>query len=112
MGASGSGKSVMLKMLIGLIKPDAGKILFDGRDVTTMSENELTEVRRRIAYLFQGAALFDSLSRGRKRRLRPARAVLEQDDQRRDPGARRAVARPRRPARHRGHAAERSRRAA
>jgi phospholipid/cholesterol/gamma-HCH transport system ATP-binding protein len=64
MGASGSGKSVTLKMLIGLIKPDAGKILFDGRDVTTMSENELTEVRRRVAYLFQGAALFDSLSVG------------------------------------------------
>jgi phospholipid/cholesterol/gamma-HCH transport system ATP-binding protein len=64
MGASGSGKSVTLKMLIGLLKPDGGKIIFDGRDVETMSENELTEVRRRIAYLFQGAALFDSLSVG------------------------------------------------
>jgi phospholipid/cholesterol/gamma-HCH transport system ATP-binding protein len=64
MGASGSGKSVTLKMLIGLLKPDAGKIIFDGRDVATMSENELTDVRRRIAYLFQGAALFDSLSVG------------------------------------------------
>ncbi len=64
MGASGSGKSVTLKMLIGLIKPDAGKIVFDGRDVETMNENELTGVRRRIAYLFQGAALFDSFSVG------------------------------------------------
>ena len=64
MGASGSGKSVTLKMLIGLIKPDAGKIIFDGRDVETMNENELTGVRRRIAYLFQGAALFDSLTVG------------------------------------------------
>jgi phospholipid/cholesterol/gamma-HCH transport system ATP-binding protein len=64
MGASGSGKSVTLKMLIGLLKPDAGKIIFDGKDVAAMSENELTEVRRRIAYLFQGAALFDSLSVG------------------------------------------------
>jgi phospholipid/cholesterol/gamma-HCH transport system ATP-binding protein len=64
MGASGSGKSVMLKMLIGLLQPDAGEILLDGRDVTKMNDEELTEVRRRIAYLFQGAALFDSLSVG------------------------------------------------
>ncbi len=64
MGASGSGKSVMLKMLIGLLKPDGGKIVFDGKDVASMGENDLTEVRRRIAYLFQGAALFDSLSVG------------------------------------------------
>jgi phospholipid/cholesterol/gamma-HCH transport system ATP-binding protein len=64
MGASGSGKSVMLKMLIGLLKPDAGEILVDGQDVTKMDEAALTEVRRRIAYLFQGAALFDSLTVG------------------------------------------------
>jgi phospholipid/cholesterol/gamma-HCH transport system ATP-binding protein len=64
MGASGSGKSVMLKMLIGLLHQDSGQILFDGKDVGPMSDEELTEVRRRIAYLFQGAALFDSLSVG------------------------------------------------
>jgi phospholipid/cholesterol/gamma-HCH transport system ATP-binding protein len=64
MGASGSGKSVMLKMLIGLFESDGGEILFDGRDVTSMDEHELYEVRRRVAYLFQGAALFDSLSVG------------------------------------------------
>jgi phospholipid/cholesterol/gamma-HCH transport system ATP-binding protein len=64
MGASGSGKSVMLKMLIGLFEADGGEILFDGRDVTKMDEHELYEVRRRVAYLFQGAALFDSLSVG------------------------------------------------
>ncbi|HEX3344504.1 MAG TPA: ATP-binding cassette domain-containing protein [Polyangiaceae bacterium] len=64
MGASGSGKSVMLKMLIGLLKPDAGEILFEGRDVAVMNDDQLTEIRRRIAYLFQGAALFDSLSVG------------------------------------------------
>jgi phospholipid/cholesterol/gamma-HCH transport system ATP-binding protein len=64
MGGSGSGKSVSLKMLIGLLKPDAGEILFDGHDVVKMSEEQLTDVRRRIAYLFQGAALFDSLSVG------------------------------------------------
>ncbi len=64
MGASGSGKSVMLKMLIGLLHPDEGQILLDGRDVTHREEDELAEVRRRIAYLFQGAALFDSLTVG------------------------------------------------
>ncbi len=64
MGASGSGKSVLLKMLIGLLSADAGKILFDGQDLTTMQGDDLVAVRRRIAYLFQGAALFDSLSVG------------------------------------------------
>jgi phospholipid/cholesterol/gamma-HCH transport system ATP-binding protein len=64
MGASGCGKSVLLKMLIGLVRSDAGAILFDGRDIAQMADDELTEVRRRIAYLFQGAALFDSLNVG------------------------------------------------
>jgi phospholipid/cholesterol/gamma-HCH transport system ATP-binding protein len=64
LGPSGSGKSVMLKMLIGLLEADAGEIVFDGRDVTKMTERELFDVRRRVAYLFQGAALFDSLSVG------------------------------------------------
>jgi phospholipid/cholesterol/gamma-HCH transport system ATP-binding protein len=64
MGASGGGKSVMLKMLIGLLTADGGEILFDRSDVTKMNDRELTEVRRRIAYLFQGAALFDSLGVG------------------------------------------------
>jgi phospholipid/cholesterol/gamma-HCH transport system ATP-binding protein len=64
MGASGCGKSVMLKMLIGLLPADAGEIIFAGRDVTKMSDDELTNVRRSIAYLFQGAALFDSLTVG------------------------------------------------
>jgi phospholipid/cholesterol/gamma-HCH transport system ATP-binding protein len=64
MGASGIGKSVMLKMLIGLIPSDGGTILFDGRDVTQMNDEERTDLRRRIAYLFQGAALFDSLDVG------------------------------------------------
>ncbi len=64
MGGSGVGKSVLLKMLIGLIPVDEGVIEFDGHDVTKMNEHELHDVRRRIAYLFQGAALFDSLSVG------------------------------------------------
>jgi len=63
-GGSGVGKSVMLKMLIGLLKSDYGSILFDGLEVTKLNERELSDVRRRIAMLFQGAALFDSLSVG------------------------------------------------
>jgi phospholipid/cholesterol/gamma-HCH transport system ATP-binding protein len=64
MGASGTGKSVLLKMLIGLIPPDAGTISFDGDEVTKMNDEALHALRRRIAYLFQGAALFDSLTVG------------------------------------------------
>lgn len=63
-GGSGVGKSVMLKMLIGLLKADSGTILFDGADVTKMQESELAVVRQRIAMLFQSGALFDSLSVG------------------------------------------------
>ena len=63
-GGSGVGKSVMLKMLIGLLHADAGTITFDGADVTHMEEQELALVRRRIAMLFQSGALFDSLTVG------------------------------------------------
>lgn len=63
-GGSGVGKSVMLKMLIGLLKADRGSIQFDGQDVTRLDEGELSTVRRRIAMLFQSGALFDSLSVG------------------------------------------------
>lgn len=63
-GGSGVGKSVLLKMLIGLLKPDRGSIVFDSKEVTSMSEDELAVVRQRIAMLFQSGALFDSLSVG------------------------------------------------
>ena len=63
-GGSGVGKSVMLKMLIGLLHADAGTIVFDGADVTRMEEEQLSQVRRRIAMLFQSGALFDSLTVG------------------------------------------------
>ena len=63
-GGSGVGKSVMLKMLIGLIRADYGSIVFDGKEVTKMKEDELAIVRQRIAMLFQSGALFDSLSVG------------------------------------------------
>jgi len=61
-GGSGTGKSVMLKMLIGLMRPDAGQIWFDGTELTALGEEGLIPVRRRIGMLFQGAALFDSLT--------------------------------------------------
>lgn len=64
MGGSGVGKSVMLKLLIRLLEADRGSIKFHGKEVTTMSELDVARVRRSIAMLFQGAALFDSISVG------------------------------------------------
>ncbi|HZS39632.1 MAG TPA: ATP-binding cassette domain-containing protein [Polyangia bacterium] len=64
LGPSGTGKSVLLKLIIGLIKPDAGRVLVDGVDVTPLDERALRDVRRKIGMLFQGAALFDSCSVG------------------------------------------------
>jgi phospholipid/cholesterol/gamma-HCH transport system ATP-binding protein len=61
-GGSGQGKSVTLKLILGLIKPDSGAILVHGRDITTMNRRELNEVRSHFGVLFQGAALLDSLS--------------------------------------------------
>ncbi len=63
-GRSGCGKSVLLKHIIGILKPDKGRILIDDCDITKMSENELNEVRKKFGMLFQGAALFDSLTVG------------------------------------------------
>jgi phospholipid/cholesterol/gamma-HCH transport system ATP-binding protein len=62
MGGSGTGKSTILKLVLGLIKPQTGQILIDGEDVVEMSEAELTAVRRKIGMVFQDGALFDSLS--------------------------------------------------
>jgi phospholipid/cholesterol/gamma-HCH transport system ATP-binding protein len=62
LGRSGSGKSVTLRLLIGLDPPDSGSIRYDGRELVGLSERELLPVRRRIAMLFQGGALFDSMS--------------------------------------------------
>jgi len=61
-GRSGCGKSVVLKHLIGLLKPDSGCVLVDGEDITGLPERKLTAVRRKIGMLFQSAALFDSMS--------------------------------------------------
>ena len=61
-GKSGGGKSVLMKHLIGLLKPDEGEILIDGVDITRLKERELNEVRKKFGMLFQEAALFDSMS--------------------------------------------------
>lgn len=61
-GRSGCGKSVLLKHIIGLLKPDSGHVLIDGKDVTRMNEKELNDLRLKFGMLFQGAALFDSLN--------------------------------------------------
>ena len=62
LGGSGSGKSVCLKHMIGLLKPDAGRVLVFGEDITSASEDQLIAVRKNASMIFQSAALFDSLS--------------------------------------------------
>ena len=62
LGESGSGKSTVLKLILGLIKPDSGQILIEGRDIAPMPERDLVSVRREIGMVFQEGALFDSLS--------------------------------------------------
>src|SRR4029079_340324 len=62
MGGSGTGKSTILKLVLGLIRPQEGQILIDGDDSIAMSESELTAIRKKIGMVFQDGALFDSLS--------------------------------------------------
>ena len=61
-GRSGAGKSVFVKCMIGLIQPDEGEVLYDGRNLLTMSKPELLRLRREMGMLFQGSALFDSMT--------------------------------------------------
>ena len=63
-GESGCGKSVTLKLLVGLLEPTAGGVLFEGRSVAAMRDQDRTAMRLRVGFLFQGAALFDSLTVG------------------------------------------------
>jgi len=62
MGKSGSGKSVMIKCLVGLMEPDSGKVEVLGREISTMKRQELDELRADIGFLFQGSALYDSMT--------------------------------------------------
>ena len=61
-GESGCGKTVFMKTLVGLITPTSGRVLFDGEDLATMSTTKLTDVRKRFGFVFQNAALFDSMT--------------------------------------------------
>lgn len=63
-GRSGTGKSVLLKHIVGLMRPDAGRIVIGGKDITGMTETELQAIRKRVGMLFQGAALLNSLTVG------------------------------------------------
>jgi len=63
-GQSGSGKSVLLKHMIGLIRPDKGKVEIDGQDISGYNDRQLNEIRKRFGMLFQEAALFDSMTVG------------------------------------------------
>jgi phospholipid/cholesterol/gamma-HCH transport system ATP-binding protein len=78
-GYSGSGKSVTLKCIVGLIEPDGGQVVVDGVVVQEMSREELAELRGRIGYVFQFAALFDSMTVAENIALGLARRGLDQD---------------------------------
>jgi phospholipid/cholesterol/gamma-HCH transport system ATP-binding protein len=64
LGRSGTGKSVTLKHMVGLVRPDSGRVVVEGHDLAALSPTELSTLRQRIGFLFQGAALFDSISVG------------------------------------------------
>jgi phospholipid/cholesterol/gamma-HCH transport system ATP-binding protein len=64
LGRSGTGKSVMLKHIIGLMKPDSGRVIVDGQDITALDRRGLAKARQGIGFLFQNAALFDSITVG------------------------------------------------
>jgi len=61
-GASGTGKSVLLKHIVGLLKPDSGEVFFDGQRIDTLAERDLVPIRQQFGFLFQMSALFDSLT--------------------------------------------------
>ena len=61
-GESGTGKTLTMKLAAGLLQPDSGRVLFSGRDLSQLTEDELFDFRRRIGFVFQEGALFDSLS--------------------------------------------------
>lgn len=63
-GRSGCGKSVLLKHVVGILRPDAGKVFVDGKDINTLNSKELAKLRLKIGMVFQGGALFDSLTVG------------------------------------------------
>ena len=81
-GRSGAGKSVLLKNLIGLMQPDEGEICIDGQSIIGMSERQLAAIRRKVGILFQGGALFDSMTVEENIRLGLKKQGMSADDQR------------------------------
>jgi phospholipid/cholesterol/gamma-HCH transport system ATP-binding protein len=79
-GHSGSGKSVLLKCIIGLLRPDRGEVLVDDAAVPSMDREELAALRGRVGYVFQSAALFDSLTVGDNIRLGLRRRGMSEDE--------------------------------
>src|SRR4030042_709746 len=63
-GRSGCGKSVLLKHIEGILKPDSGKIIINGQDITKLTNNEMDKIRLKMGMVFQGGALFDSMTVG------------------------------------------------
>ena len=80
LGVTGSGKSLLLKIILGLIKPDSGQVLVHGHDLTPMSEEGLDQFRRRMGIVFQEGALFDSLSVYENVAYRLREAALQEEE--------------------------------
>ena len=86
-GGSGSGKTVLLKTMIALLLPDRGQILVDGTDITRLGQKPLNQIRKRFGFLFQGAALLDSMDHLRQRGLPAARKDAPRGGRHRPQGA-------------------------
>jgi len=91
MGPSGTGKSVLLKHIVGLFDPDEGEVLVEGVSVPKANGKQIREIRSRISYVFQNAALFDSLTTGQNIQLGLSPAEVRQYDAHRDPRVREAI---------------------
>ncbi len=91
-GKSGEGKSVLLKHMIGLLQPDRGQVWVGDTEISRLRGKALNEVRKRFAMLFQGAALFDSLTCFRKRCVPLAGEIGTEGDRGREAGGREARA--------------------
>ena len=76
LGGSGGGKSTIIKLVLGLLKPDEGRVLVDGEDITDYNEVQMMAVRKKIGMVFQEGALFDSLSGIRQRGISTSRAGI------------------------------------
>jgi len=83
LGGGGSGKTTILKMVLGLVKPDSGRIFVEDQEITSLNEAELMPIRRKIGMVFQEGALFDSLTVGENiaYRMREARTCSEEEQQ-------------------------------